>query len=130
MGERRGGEIKRISIPAKAGISRGGIVRHASPQATLVSASRKFPAFAGRDSRFRGNGRRGREWKKGAGMEDGAGMERGREWERGGNRKEIAAKIKRTSIPAKAGISAAKPHSPTGDQCNVPLCGKFSLLRE
>ena len=107
MGERRGGEIKRISIPAKAGISRGGIVRHASPQATLMfplcgnfpHSREEIPAFAG--------------------------MERGREWERGG-----AAKIKRTSIPAKAGISAAKPHSPTGDQCNVPLCGKFSLLRE
>ena len=48
----------------------------------------------------------------------------------GGNGKEIDGEIKRISIPAKAGISAAKPHSPTGDHCNVPLCGKFSLSRE
>ena len=44
------------SIPAKAGISRGGIVRHASPQATLHFRFAEFPAGAGRDSRFRGNG--------------------------------------------------------------------------
>ena len=44
------------SIPAKAGISRGGIVRHASPQATLHFRFAEFPANAGRDSRFRGNG--------------------------------------------------------------------------
>ena len=44
------------SIPAKAGISRGGIVRHASPQATLHFRFAEFPADAGRDSRFRGNG--------------------------------------------------------------------------
>ena len=55
-------------------------------------------------------------------------VRRRREWKR--NRKEIDGEIKRTSIPAKAGISAAKPHSPTGDHCNVPLRGKFSLSRE
>ena len=49
------------SIPAKAGISRGGIVRHASPQATLHFRFAEFPADAGRDSRFRGNGRGGRK---------------------------------------------------------------------
>ena len=50
------------SIPAKAGIS----------AATAAFADRRhwcfcfaeFPAGAGRDSRFRGNGRRGREWKR------------------------------------------------------------------
>ena len=55
-------------------------------------------------------------------------VRRRREWKR--NRKEIDSEIKRISIPAKAGISAAKPHSPIGDHCNVPLCGKFSLSRE
>ena len=46
------------------------------------------------------------------------------------NRKEIDGEIKKTSIPAKAGISAAKPHSPTGDHCNVPLSRNFPLTRE
>ena len=55
-------------------------------------------------------------------------MWRGREWKR--NRKEINGEIKRISIPAKAGISAAKPHSPTGDHCNVPLSRNFPLTRE
>ena len=57
-------------------------------------------------------------------------MEVRRRWEWKRNRKEIDGEIKKTSIPAKAGISAAKPHSPTGDHCNVPLRGKFSLSRE
>ena len=52
----------RSSIPAKAGISRGGIVRHASPQAILCFRFAEFPAKAGRDSRASGNGMRG-EWK-------------------------------------------------------------------
>ena len=82
------------SIPAKAGISRGGIVRHASPQATLHFRFAEFPANAGRDSRFRGNGIWGGNGKVGdgsiflppqaaegeipafAGMEYGEGMER------------------------------------------------------
>ena len=51
----------RSSIPAKAGISRGGIVRHASPQAILCFRFAEFPAKAGRDSRASGNGMRG-EW--------------------------------------------------------------------
>ena len=67
-------------------------------------------------------------------MEEEAGMEvrRRREWKcgEGGNRKEIDGEIKKTSIPAKAGISAAKPHSPTGDHCNVPLSRNFPLTRE
>ena len=70
--------IKRISIPAKAGISRGGIVRHASPTGDIGFRFAEFPADAGRDSRFRENGR----------------------WE--------AASIKRISIPAKAGISFSR----------------------
>ena len=53
----------RSSIPAKAGISRGGIVRHASPQAILCFRFAEFPAKAGRDSRASGNGRGGMgEW--------------------------------------------------------------------
>ena len=55
------------SIPAKAGISRGGIVRHASPQATLHFRFAEFPADAGRDSRFRGNGIWGGNGKVGSG---------------------------------------------------------------
>ena len=73
--------IKRISIPAKAGISRGGIVRHASPIGDIGFRFAEFPADAGRDSRFRGNG-------KGS-----------------GNGRWGAASIKIIPIPAKAGIS-------------------------
>ena len=50
--------------------------------------------------------------------------------EGGGMKEKATAKLTNLSIPAKAGISAAKPHSPTGDHCNVPLRGKFSLSRE
>ena len=39
-----------------------------------VSASRKFPADAGRDSRFRGNGRTFFYWRSGNGKSDGNGM--------------------------------------------------------
>ena len=51
--------IKRISIPAKAGISRGGIVRHA-----FASASRNFPLTREEIPAFAG-------MERGAGMEDG-----------------------------------------------------------
>ena len=62
------------------------------------------------------------------GRKGGMEVRRRREWKR--NRKEIDGEIKKTSIPAKAGISAAKPHSPTGDYCNVPLSRNFPLTRE
>ena len=63
------------SIPAKAGISSRecGKFREAEVQCRL----RRCVAddAAPRDSRIRGNGIRGREWKRRAGMEEGAGME-------------------------------------------------------
>ena len=52
--------IKIIPIPAKAGISRGGIVRHASPTGDIGFRFAEFPADAGME--------------RGAGMEDGGGV--------------------------------------------------------
>ena len=45
-------------------------------------------------------------------------------------KEKAAANSTNPSIPAKAGISAAKPHSPIGDHCNVPLSRNFPLTRE
>ena len=45
-------------------------------------------------------------------------------------KEKAAANSTNPSIPAKAGISAAKPHSPIGDYCNVPLSRNFPLTRE
>ena len=98
--------IKRIPIPAKAGISRGGIVRHASPTGDIGFRFAEFPADAGRDSRFRGNG-------KGS-----------------GNGRWGAASIKIISIPAKAGISLSSNCFGARCQKTVRDSGRFPFSRE
>ena len=52
------------------------IVKNDAVRALLAPANREIPAFAGMEEGD-GNGRGGREWKRGAGMKKGAGMEEG-----------------------------------------------------
>ena len=52
------------------------IVKNDAVRALLAPANREIPAFAGMEGEG-GNGRGGREWKRGAGMKKGAGMEEG-----------------------------------------------------
>ena len=106
MKEKAAANSTNPSIPAKAGIS-AAIAAFADRRPLQCSAFAEFPADAGRDSCLRRNGKGG-----GNGSVKKAGMEVRRRWEWKRNRKEIDGEIKKTSIPAKAGISAAKPHSP------------------